>query len=65
MIPCGISWCVALTDKQFCIVHAKHQHLHPSVIDPEDELNDATNVAYDEGYEDARKYYQDIEGEDE
>ncbi len=31
MTPCGISWCVALTDKQFCPAHFKDRNLKPKV----------------------------------
>jgi hypothetical protein len=37
MTPCGISWCVALTDKQFCPIHEKDQALHPEELDVEDD----------------------------
>jgi hypothetical protein len=41
MTPCGISWCVALTDKQFCSIHEKNQALHPTEIDPEIEAEES------------------------
>lgn len=32
MIPCSISWCVALTDGRFCPIHRIDQSIHPQVI---------------------------------
>ena len=34
---CSISWCVALTDKQFCAAHEQDQGLHPAELDEEDD----------------------------
>ena len=50
MTPCGISWCVALTDKQFCPAHEKNQALHPAEIDPEVEAEEAIDASYTEGF---------------
>ena len=39
MVPCAVSWCVALTEKTFCPIHEENQHLHPSEIE-DDDLDD-------------------------
>ena len=45
MVPCAISWCVALTQGQnmFCPIHMHDQALHPREVDLEED-------AYDNGY---------------
>ena len=50
MAPCGISWCVAMTNKQFCPAHEKDQALLPAEIDPEAEQEEAVDASYTEGF---------------
>ena len=52
MIPCGISWCVALTDKHFCAAHEKDQGLHPAEINEEDDFVEDDEDYTDDGDED-------------
>lgn len=33
MNVCRISWCIALTDEQFCALHKNNQALHPQAYD--------------------------------
>lgn len=50
MVPCGIAWCVATTDKQFCALHEKDQSLRPRRIDHDEEIDDAYNQGHAEGF---------------
>ena len=50
-IPCGVSWCVALTEKQFCPIHEKNQTLHPAEVNTKADVKDAAYAAgYADGY---------------
>ena len=56
MTPCGISWCVALTNKQFCPIHEKDQALHPRELTEENDIvikEDDDNEDYQRGREEA------------
>ena len=61
MVPCGISWCIALTDKQFCPIHEKDQALHPQELDDDEDLGGADDyeAGYAEGFDAAAKQYGD------
>ena len=51
MVPCGISWCVALTDQQFCPIHEKDQALHPAEIGSLEFTEEDVEAAREDGFE--------------
>ncbi len=50
MTPCGIKWCTALADGQFCVVHAKQKDLHPTESGPFEFTEEDLEEAREEGF---------------
>jgi hypothetical protein len=48
MVPCAVSWCVALTDKTFCPIHEKNQGLHPAEVDDDADDDEDEDIDDDE-----------------
>lgn len=51
MKPCATSWCTAMTEGRFCVVHEQNPGLHPEELDEED-IEDEEDDDHGDDYDD-------------